>query len=210
MSKKQRRQLANRLNAQKSCGPVTPEGKAKVSQNRTVHGLTGAFHLLPNEDPELFDQLLNQLIVDEAPIGIAEIELVKKMAEHSWCAERATRLMDACFIIAPQSPEQIEAAQAEMVVRPELERYMRYQAHHNREYARAANELLRRRKERRIAAAGFESQKRAAAREQRCANRENRQVERQKYFVASAATTIEPEISLAEAPPPLITEPAAA
>ena len=32
--------LANRLNAQKSTGPQTPQGKAVVSQNALKHGLS--------------------------------------------------------------------------------------------------------------------------------------------------------------------------
>ena len=33
--------VANRANAQKSTGPRSPETQAKVSQNRTTHGLCG-------------------------------------------------------------------------------------------------------------------------------------------------------------------------
>ena len=38
---------ANRANAQFSTGPTSAEGKAIVSQNRTRHGLTGAFRVMP-------------------------------------------------------------------------------------------------------------------------------------------------------------------
>jgi hypothetical protein len=190
--------VANRENAKKSTGPRTEEGRAKVSQNRTIHGLTGAFHVLPGENAAGFDELMNQLMLDEKPVGIAEVELVKKMAEHTWCAERAGRFMDACFLVVAQTPEQLADNQAEIRVRPELERYIRYQAHHNREYARASAELLKRRKERRDIEIGFESQQHRAADEQRRENRESRHLERHKTAAAIDEQKLEREIILTE------------
>ena len=45
----------NRANARHSTGPRTPEGKAAVARNRTVHALTGAHVLLPEESVEAYD-----------------------------------------------------------------------------------------------------------------------------------------------------------
>ena len=176
--------LANRANAQKSTGPSSPEGKAKSAQNRTVHGLTGAFQVLEGESQATFDALVDQLMIDEQPLGIAEIELVKKMAEHMWLSERASRFQEACFLVMPQTPDQIDNVEAEIRVHPELERYTRYQAHHDRAYARASAELLKRRKERRLAQSGFESQQRAARAAELREGRESRQVERHLHAVA--------------------------
>ena len=189
-----RKREANRANAQKSTGPVTSEGKAKVAQNRTVHGLTGAFRVLEGEDQALYDALLDLLMLDEQPVGIAEVELVKKMAEHTWLRERASRFQEACFVVMPRTPEQCANVEAEMAVRPELERYLRYQAHHDRAYARASAELLKRRKERRDLEIGFESQQRAQAQEQRRENTENRRFERHQIAVAIDSTRLEREI----------------
>jgi hypothetical protein len=41
--------LANRLNAQKSTGPQTPEGKAIVSQNAVKHGLSAGQDIISSE-----------------------------------------------------------------------------------------------------------------------------------------------------------------
>jgi hypothetical protein len=145
-------------------------------------------------------------MADEQPVGIAETELVKKMAEHTWQSERASRFQEACFLMVEQTCDQRTNGQAEMRVRPELERYLRYQSHHDRAYQRAANELLRRKKERRLAENGFESQKRAQAEEIRKAEihphrvaaararleRANRTATVRERTVAAPETAVEP------------------
>jgi hypothetical protein len=178
--------FANRENAKKSSGPVTPEGKAISSQNRTVHGLSGQFRVIAGENQAAFDDMLDEFMRDEQPIGIAEVELVKKMVESIWLSNRARRYQEACFVVKPQTREQLDRNEAEVAVRPELERYERYQAHHDRGYARAAAELLRRKKERRLLQNGFESQKRHEAQERRRENHENRVVELHRFAVADA------------------------
>jgi hypothetical protein len=171
---------ANRINAQKSHGPVTQAGKAKSSLNRTKHGLTGSFQLFANEDVQQFEELLAEFMKDEKPVGIPEVELVKTMVQHLWCTRRADALMNSCFCFLQETGER----EAELAIRPELERYMRYQSHHQRAYQRAANELLKRRKERRLEEIGFESQKRAQAKEDRAVAGETRTVEKHKSAVA--------------------------
>jgi hypothetical protein len=185
--------LANRANARKSCGPVSAAGKAKVSQNRKVHGLTGRFEVLEGENQETFNQLLDQYMLDEQPVGIAEIELVKKMVEHLWLAERAGRLQEGCFLVAERTPEQIAHRQARVRVNPALDQFMRYQSHHDRAYQRASTELARRKKERAKAAIGFESQKRAQRQEERRDAKENREVQTHKVRHAIAETKLEHE-----------------
>jgi hypothetical protein len=42
---------ANRLNAQKSTGPISPEGKAAVRFNALKHGADARSLTIPGEDP---------------------------------------------------------------------------------------------------------------------------------------------------------------
>jgi hypothetical protein len=98
--------LANRRNAQKSCGPKSDEGKAIVSKNRLMHGLCGDFYVLDFEDQARFEELLAQFVRDEKPVGSVEHELVVKMARHTWMSHRAIRMQDACLLPQPQTSEQ--------------------------------------------------------------------------------------------------------
>ena len=178
--------LANRRNAQKSSGATTPEGKAIVAQNSRKHGLTGRFTVMPGENQEAFDNLFEQFMQDEKPVGSVEVELVRKMAEHTWLRERAARCQEACFVVMPQTSEQAKNDEAEVRVRPELERYLRYQSHHDRCYQRAAAELLKRQKERRLIEIGLVSQERAEV-------EEDRKAEIHEYKVAGAKAYAERE-----------------
>ncbi len=173
---------ANRRNAQKSCGPTSIAGKQKVSQNRLVHGLRGKFQVLAEvERQEQYDGLLNELLEDEQPVGRAEIELVHKMAQHTWLARRALRMQDNCFVPQPKTPEQINNGEIPIGIAADLEAYVRYHAAHDRAYQRASKELRDRKKQRLKAEIGFERQKREQAEEIRKA---------EKHRVALAIATL--------------------
>ena len=163
---------ANRRNAQKSCGPKSAETKAKVSGNPITHGLCARFRVLEEvEEQENFDAFLNQLIADEQPAGQAEMELVVKMAEHTWLAKRALRLQNNCFSLEPKTPGEWKNGEIPVGVDYYLERYVRYHAAQDRAYQRASAELQKRKRARQLAEIGFASQKRLQAEELRKAEK---------------------------------------
>jgi hypothetical protein len=60
---------ANRLNAQKSSGPRTPEGKKRISSNALKHGLTGKEILMPYEKLEDFESFSSDIYFSLRPKG---------------------------------------------------------------------------------------------------------------------------------------------
>ncbi len=165
-----RKLKANRANAKKSTGPKSAAAKEKVSHNSVNHGLCGRFDVLACEHQDDYDLLLNRLHEEEKPVGTAEVELVVKMAQHTWLCRRALRLQEACFSMEPAEPGQTREQQA-IGVRTTINNYVRYHAAQDRAYRRASQELLQRRKERQLAERGFASQKRLEAEETRKAEK---------------------------------------
>src|SRR5215471_13112905 len=54
----ERQKAANRANARRSTGPKTPKGKAAVRLNAIRHGLLARDAVLPGEDSDAFEELL--------------------------------------------------------------------------------------------------------------------------------------------------------
>jgi hypothetical protein len=191
---------ANRANALKSTGPRTEAGRQKVSQNRTKHGLCGDFTVPAlYEDQAVYDDLLERFMQAEQPADDVERELVAKMARHTWLSKRALTLQEACFLFQPQTEDQKARNRQAVAVMKDIYVYLRYQAHHDRAYQRAAAELAKRRKDRLSAAVGFESQKRAKAEEKR---REKREIQRDELHFYKVATA-KRRLSVAKAPSPI-------
>ena len=176
---------ANKRNAQKSTGPRSEAGKATVSQNAWKHGFFGRFRVLEGENQQHYNDTLEQLLLDQKPVGTLETDLVRQMAEHLWLAQRATRYQEGCFIVLGRTPEQIAKGQAEMGVTNDLERFTYWQNHHNRLFHRSLNALLKLRNERLKVEIGFDRRKRAEAEENR---REKRQEQRDNLYKVRYAT----------------------
>ncbi|HXP75947.1 MAG TPA: hypothetical protein VN823_17520 [Stellaceae bacterium] len=82
---------ANRLNAQKSTGPRTAAGKARVAQSSLWHGLTAALLVVFDEDDADFDDFHNWLTRDLQPTGTFECSLVERIAVLSWRLRRVAK-----------------------------------------------------------------------------------------------------------------------
>jgi len=170
---------ANRRNSQKSTGPNSAEGKQATSQNNFRHGLRGKFRVLDDiENPYEYEAFLDRLIADEKPVGEAELCLVVKMAESTWLSKRAVRMQNLCFAREAGQDHKPTGGMAVSLDHKQLETCLRYQAAHDRAYARASSELQKRKKERRLAEIGFERQERKRNEESRAQAEENRKFEK--------------------------------
>jgi hypothetical protein len=86
---------ANRLNAQKSTGPKTPEGKRSASLNAFKHGMNATGFVIPAgksmENLEEFQGLLAALRHDLMPQGALQELLVESIAIQQWRLRRVYR-----------------------------------------------------------------------------------------------------------------------
>jgi hypothetical protein len=90
-----RKREANRRNAQRSTGPRTPEGKAKVRWNALTHGLLAKAIVVNtgtnSEDEGELQRLLATLIEELQPVGMLEHLYVERIAAAYWRLQRAAR-----------------------------------------------------------------------------------------------------------------------
>jgi hypothetical protein len=91
--------LANRLNAQKSTGPKTTEGKAKSALNACRHQLTGQVTTMTEPDRVIYNVFLEGYMVEWKPEGATEIQLVTRIAHDNWRINRAGAIEDNLFAI---------------------------------------------------------------------------------------------------------------
>jgi len=89
--------LANRLNAQKSTGPRTAEGKAAVAQNAVKHGLSARLDVIKGEDQAEFDRQREAMLGELAPAGPMESMLAERVVGLSWRLERVERIQNEVF-----------------------------------------------------------------------------------------------------------------
>ena len=88
---------ANRLNAQKSTGPRTAEGKAVVAQNAVKHGLLAREGVLRGEDREEFERHREALLEELNPTGALEVILAARIVDLTWRLHRAAQDQNETF-----------------------------------------------------------------------------------------------------------------
>jgi hypothetical protein len=82
---------ANRLNAQKSTGPRTPQGKAVSSQNALKSGLDAESQFVTGEDRTDFAQLQHEYIARFQPLTPEERFQVDTLLRSEWILRRLFR-----------------------------------------------------------------------------------------------------------------------
>jgi hypothetical protein len=149
---------ANRLNAQKSAGPKTPEGRAAVRLNGVKHGLTAETIVLKGESQADFTNMLDSLEAEHDPASPTEEALVVQLAMATWRLRRlyhaeagfyAFKLKDTAD--SKKSRNLDDAAHLGLVAdwnNKTLDMFNRQEGRLERSFYRALHELQRLRKER--------------------------------------------------------------
>ena len=145
--------FANQENSKRSTGPRTPEGKAASSHNATADGFFAADPVLPSEDRNHFNALLEGYNSDFAPTTAHEEFLVSQMAGARWKLDRVERIEVAIFTALDNQgdPATADARMAEALLDKDfakrLARLERARTVLERTYHRSVRELRATRKE---------------------------------------------------------------
>ena len=83
---------ANRLNAQKSTGPRTAEGKRASSQNALKSGLDAESQFVPGESPQQFAELQAEYFERYAPASPEQRFQVDNLIRNEWLLRRYHRV----------------------------------------------------------------------------------------------------------------------
>ncbi len=95
---------ANQLNAQKSTGPSTPDGKTVVSKNALKHGLSAHQHVIIAEEQADFDLHRDKMLVELNPIGPMESFLADRIICLSWRLKRAVSIQNQAIDVMLEPP----------------------------------------------------------------------------------------------------------
>ncbi len=90
---------ANRVNASKSTGPISEEGKHRSRCNAVRHGLTAETVIGALEDAEDYKAFEASIIADYDAQSTVERELVLRLASLLWRLRRATSMETGLFQI---------------------------------------------------------------------------------------------------------------
>jgi hypothetical protein len=104
MSTSSARLEANRLNAQKSTGPRTEEGRARSAQNARTHGLTASTLPPSARSNERFQALAAALRDMFAPVDIIEEDIVDRILLARWNLLVAKRMI-AGYVDLAEDPD---------------------------------------------------------------------------------------------------------
>jgi hypothetical protein len=84
--------LANRQNAERSHGPVTAEGRARVSQNATKFGLFSVANFVRPEEQAIFTEFESGYVSELAPDSPLEQTLAREIIHAAWRLRRCASL----------------------------------------------------------------------------------------------------------------------
>src|ERR1051326_8628509 len=103
---------ANRRNALKSTGPITPEGKERSRRNAVRHGLTAETVIAVLENSEDYEAFEAAVISDYNAETVVERQLVLRLASTLWRLRRATGMETAVFDSATENARSLFKSKA--------------------------------------------------------------------------------------------------
>jgi hypothetical protein len=95
--RKEIRDEINRLNAEKSTGPKTTEGKQRSAMNAFKHGLTGQSLMLQPNEMEAYNRLTAALLSDLKPKTEPERQLAQKIIDGHFRLNRLAGVENNMF-----------------------------------------------------------------------------------------------------------------
>jgi hypothetical protein len=84
--------LANRQNAERATGPVTADGKTRVSQNATKFGLFSVANFVRPEEQDIFNEFESGYMSELSPVSPLEQTLAREIIQASWRLRRCASL----------------------------------------------------------------------------------------------------------------------
>jgi hypothetical protein len=88
---------ANRLNAQKSAGPISPSGKSRSAMNSLRHGLTARVVVLPGEDMAAYHAFSQEIVESLDAQTPVERQFAQTIADNQWRINRIRSIEDGMF-----------------------------------------------------------------------------------------------------------------
>jgi hypothetical protein len=85
---------ANRLNAEKSHGATSPEGKARSAMNALRHGLTARVVVLPTEDMDAYQAFAKEIVDSLDAQTPVERQFAQTVADNQWRINRIRSIED--------------------------------------------------------------------------------------------------------------------
>lgn len=143
-----KRLRANQLNAARSTGPTSPEGKTRSSRNATRHGLLARQILIGDESAGNFQALLDIFLDRFHPVDDFEFNLVEELAASYWRLRRCWALETEILTeamnrqSAPRQIARLAAAFTSLAASPALPLLHRYETRLHLMYQRALHSLL--------------------------------------------------------------------
>jgi hypothetical protein len=138
-----RRKTSSRANGAKSHGPTSPEGKKRSSRNALQHGMTAACLLVPGENKEHFEILMQNHIRRFQPEEGVEFGLVEEMCaaywrlHRTWVCETTTLREQIAVALGDSAASRVANAQGALAALPGTALLQRYETRMQNMYARA-------------------------------------------------------------------------
>jgi hypothetical protein len=120
-----KQQQANRQNAQKSTGPVTPQGKEAIRFNALTYGLRTRETIIPTENAKDYSDLWDELDAEWQPQTRTERLYLETIVTSQWLLKRIAESEQRIYVFIENMEERFKMLSYVYKMRAQLERSFR-------------------------------------------------------------------------------------